>query len=147
MKNLLAVSIGVIVSILIGSLFMKVSSKPEAAEFVSGSNEIKAFQVAAFNTEDAALKEASNKNGIVIKDNNYYCVYVAILKEQENINKMVSYLNDTNTYYYIKNIELDEYISTELIKYEELMKKTTSNVAFLRLNEQILKFVGENNEN
>lgn len=147
MKNVLAVSVGVIISILIGSLFMKVSSKPEQVKFVNANNETKAFQIAAFNTLETALKEAENKKGIVIKDNDYYCVYIAILKDQENINKMISYLNDINTYYYIKNIEINNDLSDELIKYEELMKNTTSNVAFLKLNEQILKLVGDNNEN
>lgn len=147
MKNIFAVSVGVFIAILIGSLFMGISNREEDTTPVSSSNEIKAFQIAAFNDQKTADEEANKKKGIVIKDNNYYCVYIAILKDQTNINKMISYLNENKTYYYLKTIDLNSDLTSELIKYEELMKNTTSNVAFLKLNDQILKLIGENYEN
>ena len=148
MKNILAVTFGVIVAVFIGSLFMRVSSDTEeASTLVNYENNLKAFQVAAYNSLNAAEEEAKSKNGVVIKDDDYYCVYIAILRDSSNINRMIKYLNDNQTYYYVKNIDLSDEIQDNLIKYEELMKNTNSDVAFLKLNNQILKMVGDNSEN
>lgn len=147
MKNILAVTFGVIISVIIGSLFMKVSNNPsDSSTLVNYENNIKAFQVAAYTSIQAADEEAKNKNGIVIKDDDYYCVYIAILRDSSNVNRMIKYLNDTQTYYYVKNIDLSSDIQDNLTKYEELMKNTNSDVAFIKLNNQILKMVGEFNE-
>ncbi|MBO5475719.1 MAG: hypothetical protein J5982_04385 [Bacilli bacterium] len=147
MKNILAVTFGVIISVIIGSLFMKVSNNPsDSSTLVNYENNIKAFQVAAYTSTQAAEEEAKNKNGIVIKDDDYYCVYIAILRDSSNVNRMIKYLNDTQTYYYVKNIDLSSDIQDNLTKYEELMKNTNSDVAFIKLNNQILKMVGEFNE-
>lgn len=147
MKNILAVTFGVIISVIIGSLFMKVSNNPsDSSTLVNYENNIKAFQVAAYTSIQAAEEEAKNKNGIVIKDDDYYCVYIAILRDSSNVNRMIKYLNDTQTYYYVKNIDLSSDIQDNLTKYEELMKNTNSDVAFIKLNNQILKMVGEFNE-
>ena len=148
MKNILAVTFGVIISVIIGSLFMKVSNNPsDSSTLVNYENNIKAFQVAAYTSIQSAEEEAKNKNGIVIKDDDYYCVYIAILRDSSNVNRMIKYLNDTQTYYYVKNIDLSSDIQDNLTKYEELMKNTNSDVAFIKLNNQILKMVGEFNEN
>ena len=147
MKNILAVTFGVIISVIIGSLFMKVSNNPsDSSTLVNYENNIKAFQVAAYTSIQAAEEEDKNKNGIVIKDDDYYCVYIAILRDSSNVNRMIKYLNDTQTYYYVKNIDLSSDIQDNLTKYEELMKNTNSDVAFIKLNNQILKMVGEFNE-
>ena len=148
MKNILAITFGVIISVFIGSLFMRISSDEDSlSSLVNYENNIKAFQVAAYTSFNAALDEAKNKNGIVIKDEDYYCVYIAILRDSSNINRMIKHLNDNQTYYYVKNIDLSSEIQEELVKYEELMKNTTSDVAFLKLNDQILKMVGDSSEN
>ena len=148
MKNILAITFGVIVAVFIGSLFMRVSGDTEeSTTLVNYENNVKAFQVAAYTSLNAANDEAKSKNGVVIKDNDYYCVYIAILRDSSNINRMIKYLNDNQTYYYVKNIDLSSEIQDNLIKYEELMKNTNSDVAFIKLNNQILKMVGDYSEN
>lgn len=148
MKNILAITSGVIIAVFIGSLFMRVSSDTEGTStLVNYENNVKAFQVAAYTSLNAANDEAKSKNGVVIKDNDYYCVYIAILRDSSNINRMIKYLNDNQTYYYVKNIDLSSEIQDNLIKYEELMKNTNSDVAFIKLNNQILKMVGDYSEN
>lgn len=148
MKNILAITFGVIIAVFIGSLFMRVSSDvEESSTLVNYENNVKAFQVAAYTSLSSAQEEAKNKNGVVLKDDDYYCVYISILRDSTNINRMIKYLNDTQTYYYVKNIDLSSGAQENLTKYEELMKNTNSDVAFLKLNDQILKMVGEYNEN
>lgn len=147
MKNILAITFGVIIAVFIGSLFMKVSSdSDDSTTLVNYENNVKAFQVAAYNSRSSAEDEAKSKNGVVIKDEDYYCVYIAILRDSSNINRMIKYLNDTQTYYYVKNIDLSSEVQDNLTKYEELMKNTNSDVAFIKLNNQILKMVGDMNE-
>jgi hypothetical protein len=143
MKNIIAITIGVVISVLIGTLFANLTSKEDTSVVVSSTNETKAFQVGSYTNFDNASIEATNKNGIVVKDGSYYCVYVSVLKDTANINKMVEYLNKNNIYYYIKNITISSELESELVKYEELMKNSSSDVAFMKLNEQILKLVGE----
>lgn len=148
LKNILAITFGVIIAVFIGSLFMRVSSEnEETSTLVNYENNVKAFQVAAYTSLNAAKSEAEKKKGIVIQDGDYYCVYIAILRDSANINRMIKYLNDNQTYYYIKNIDLSGDAQNDLIKYEELMKNSNSDVAFLKLNDQILKMVGETHEN
>lgn len=120
---------------------MGISKEPQenVTPVMSESNTIKAFQVGAFTSKETAEKEALSKSGKVITDGQYYYVYVAILSDQENIDKMINYLDEKNYYYYLKNINLSSEFKIELSKYEELMKQTTSHIAFLELNKRVLE--------
>ena len=82
-------------------------------------------------------------NGTVEYDGTYYYVYASILSDSQNIEHMINYLNENNIYYYVKNITASEAFKNELYKYEELMKSTVSDVAFLELNEKILDLYEE----
>ena len=141
MKNIIAVISAIFVSLLLGYAFMGVSKEPQenVTPVMSESNTIKAFQVGAFTSKETAEKEALSKSGKVITDGQYYYVYVAILSDQENIDKMINYLDEKNYYYYLKNINLSSEFKIELSKYEELMKQTTSHIAFLELNKRVLE--------
>ena len=93
MKNIIAVISAIFVSLLLGYAFMGVSKEPQenVTPVMSESNTIKAFQVGAFTSKETAEKEALSKSGKVITDGQYYYVYVAILSDQEYIDKIKSY--------------------------------------------------------
>lgn len=141
MKSIIVAVFSVIGAIFIGSLFMNVASTEEenTTPAINTSSILKAFQVGAYKTEDSAKREAKLKGGIVASDGDYYYVYVSLLQEPDNIEKMINYLDDKNYYYYVKNIPASGTFLKELYKYEELMKGTTSKIAFLELNKRILE--------
>ena len=146
MKSLYTILISVITSILIGTLFMDVSSTEEQ-EVISTNQEIVAFQIGAYKTLENATKISDLYDGIVIKEEEHFTVYVAILSNQINIDRMINHLNELNVYYFLKKIETPYLYKDELYKYEELMKKTTSDVAYLKLIQQSLKKYKEYYEN
>lgn len=118
---------------------MKVSKEKEIMPTISDINTAKIFQVGVYTNESDALKEASIKKGIVIKEDDNYVVYVAILKSAGNIERMINYLTENNIYYILKDITIDSEFLETLIKYEELMDNATSDVAFIQLNKKILE--------
>lgn len=138
MKNVFSLILGSLISIFIASLLMPTSSEPE----IPVMNELttKVFQLGAYEDKVSADEYANKTNAKVVFRDNYYYVYLSILSDQENIDKMVSYLNNNNIYYYIKNIETNETFQNELIKYEELMKQTSSDIAFIELNKRIMDY-------
>lgn len=146
MKQILTISLAVIVSIFIGTFFMKVSNDDADIPVMSDVKNVKAFQVGVYTNEENARREAELKKGIVVHENEYYYVYVAILAEQINIEKMSNYLNQNNIYYYIKDITVKEEFKQELFAFENMMFTTTSEVAFLQLNTKILESFGGYNE-
>ena len=102
MKNIIAVILGIASSMLIATLFMDVSSSPsENVTPVMGEiGEIKAFQVGAFESIEKATDVANEKQGIVVSDDNLNYVYIAILSNSLNIERMINYLDSINSYYY-----------------------------------------------
>lgn len=101
--------------------------------------EIKIFQIGAFKDIKSATNLKEKENSILIKTNDYYYVYKSILIKEENISKMINYLNDKNVYYYIKNDYIDSNKLKKIEEYENLMKDTTSELAFITINNKILK--------
>lgn len=139
MKNLISLILAVLLAVGIGSLFMKsTSTDQEMDTMVNSSTNLKAFQVGAFTNKESAMELATSLDAKIIHDESYYYVYYGILSKSENIEKMIKYLNDNNIYYYVKNIDASLAFKDELLKYEELMKETTSDIAFIELNKRIL---------
>lgn len=142
MKNILSMIFAVVIAILLGTFLIKVSDKEPTLETISIS-QLKAFQLGAYETEYSANKN-KRENTIVVKEGNMYCIYAAILSEKANIERMINYLNNKNTYYYIKDISANTSFYEELYKYEMMMKETTSDVAFTELNNKILELFRSN---
>lgn len=140
MKNVLASVLSIIVSVLIGSLFMKVSNAEEETiqPTINTNSSVKAFQVGAFTNQASAEEEAVLKEGKVSYDGEFYYVYISILSDEKNLEQMRNYLDEKNIYYYIKTIDVNQEFKDKLITYEELMKETASDVAFMQLNQRIL---------
>ncbi|MCH5166425.1 MAG: hypothetical protein J1F35_00900 [Erysipelotrichales bacterium] len=129
----------VVFSIFIVALFMEVTEDKEIIPVMIDSNSAKLFKTGTYNTKDEAEKEASLKKGIVMEENDTYNVYISILKNASNIERMINYLDENNIYYNLIDIQLDSEFVETLNKYEELMNNSTSTVAFLQLNKKILE--------
>ncbi len=100
----------------------------------------KAFQVGVYTTEELANTYKSKyKNAIVIKDNELYRVYVAILRKENNIENMANYLNKNNIDYYIKEINIsDKNLKNTINEYESIMNNN-SEIVFLEINKMIME--------
>ena len=138
MKNVIAAVLAVIVAIGLGSLFIERHKAEKVNTVMNEVTELKAFQVGAFSNQDAATDLATKLNGKVINGDNLYYVYISVLSDAENIAKMINYLNKNSIYYYMKTVDASDNFKNELYKYEELMKATTSDIAFWELNKQLI---------
>lgn len=100
----------------------------------------KAFQVGVYTSEELANTYKSKyKNAIVIKDNELYRVYVAILRKENNIENMSSYLNRNNIDYYIRNININNSNLKKYIDEYENIMNNDSEVVFLEINKMIME--------
>jgi len=104
------------------------------------STKYKAFQVGVYTNLEAAKTYSSKyTNSIVIKENELYRVYIAILKDSNNIENMKKYLNKKGIEYYLKDIELiDQNIKNTINQYENIMD-INNEVIFLELNKKIME--------
>lgn len=100
----------------------------------------KAFQVGVYTSIDLAnTYKSKHKNAIVIKDNELYRVYVAILRKENNIENMSNYLNKNNIDYYIRDINIsDKNLKNTIDEYENIMS-SDSEVVFLEINKMIME--------
>ena len=100
----------------------------------------KAFQVGVYTNLDAAITYSSKyEDAIIIEDNELYRVYVAILKDQDNIENMSKYLNTHGIDYYLKDISINNKdVKKEIQGYESLMDNE-SEVVFLEINKMIME--------
>lgn len=100
----------------------------------------KAFQVGVYTDISIAnTYKTKYNNAIVVKDNELYRVYVAILKDNKNIEDMCSYLNRNNIEYYIRNIEIkDKNLKNKIKEYESIMN-SDSQIVFLEVNKMIME--------
>ena len=139
MKNYIYIAIPVFISIFLGTIFMDVSKDGDTIPVMSDTSSLNLFQPGSDADLEVAEKEASLKKGITLKIENNYHVYIGILKNPINIERMISYLDEKNIYYYIKDINLDPVFLEVLNKYEDLMLSSNSSVAFFQLNKKILE--------
>lgn len=134
MKKVLKIIIVFIIGIICGYYICNIN--PKKIFDIS----YKAFQVGVYTTEELANTYKSKyKNAIVIKDNELYRVYVAILRKENNIENMANYLNKNNIDYYIKEINIsDKNLKNTIDEYENIMNNN-SEIVFLEINKMIIE--------
>ena len=104
------------------------------------TNKYKAFQIGVYTDIDAANTFSKlMKDSIIIKDNELYRVYAAILKNDNNIDNMSKYLNKNNIDYYLKDIEINDKEIVSIIKDYENIMNNNSEVVFLEMNKMIME--------
>lgn len=146
MKNLLAVILGFGASVLVALFFMP-HTEEEAVIPVMNEVTTKAIQVGVFLNEDKALSEANRLDARVIKEDGYYYLYYSVLSDTENINKIKNHLDSSGIKNFTKVISTKTEFQDNLWQYENMMKKTTSNIAFLELNKRIMDLYEASYEN
>lgn len=134
MKKFLKIIIVFIIGIICGYYICNINPKKIF------DTSYKAFQVGVYTTEELANTYKSKyKNAIVIKDNELYRVYVAILRKENNIENMANYLNKNNIDYYIKEINIsDKNLKNTIDEYENIMNNN-SEIVFLEINKMIME--------
>lgn len=134
MKKVLKIIIVFIIGIICGYYVCNINPKKIF------DTSYKAFQVGVYTTEELANTYKSKyKNAIVIKDNELYRVYVAILRKENNIENMSNYLNKNNIDYYIKEVNIsDKNLKNTINEYESIMNNN-SEIVFLEINKMIME--------
>ena len=99
-----------------------------------------AFEVGVYTNKEAANTIRSKYNSaIVVKDDELYRVYVSILKDETNIDKMSKYLKNNNVDFYKKEISISDInVKNKIDNYERIMNNN-SEVVFLELNKLIIE--------
>lgn len=121
------------------TVLMDVSKDEATIPVMNEITSTKVFKIGAFKDEDTAEKEASLKKGIVISNNGTFEVIIGILNKAPNIERLITYLDKKNIYYYIEDITITPGFLDTLKKYEDLMMTANSSVSFLQLNKKILE--------
>lgn len=103
-------------------IFYKVMLKDSTSSTLT----VSAFQVGVFSNYDNALKVADRNNGIVIPDDDLYRVYVAILYDNDAIDKLSNYYKTIGLNYYLKEISVTQDFINNIKDDEELIKKSSS---------------------
>lgn len=100
----------------------------------------KAFQVGVYTSMDAATTYSSKyKNAIIIQDNELYRIYVAILKDKDNIESMSRYLDSKGIDYYLKDLSIDDKnLKKTITEYENVMSNE-NEIVFLEINKMIME--------
>ena len=99
----------------------------------------KGFQIGVYTDYEKANKIKEKYSGsILIKDEELYRVYYAVLHDENNIELMEKYLNDNKISYYEKNIEINDLkVIQQMSNLESLMVDANDSL-FLELNKKIL---------
>lgn len=98
---------------------------------------VNAFQVGAFTSYDNAIRVAERDNGIVVKDEDIFRVYVAILYDKEAVNKLGDYYNKIGLNYYLRPIYVSNSFIEEIKDNEELLK-VSSTETYVTINSDVL---------
>lgn len=134
MKKLIKIIIAFIVGIFIGYYLCNINllTNPFKDTF-------KAFQIGVYTNYETANTYASKyKDSIVIKDDELFRVYAAILKDEKNIEKMSKYLYRNDIDYYLKDIYISDIeLLSEIKEYENLMNN--NQTVFLEINKIIME--------
>lgn len=106
------------------------------------------FQVGVYtDLENASKIKEKYEGSVLIKDEELYRVYYAILHNNKNIQVMERHLQNSNINYYLKDLEIvDMNLIAEISNLESLMVDA-NNPLFLELNKKILNsYEGYTNE-
>lgn len=101
-----------------------------------------AFQIGVYSNYDNASKVADRNNGIVVLDSDLYRVYVAILKDEENVRRMKEYFDEICLNYYLKEVFINRNFGDEISTYETMISKSSSDT-YNALNKDILNIYKE----
>mgnify|MGYP007121311287 CR=1 FL=1 len=135
-KTLLTILGAILVGFGLGLFFFDTNIEALATSVKS----IYAVQVGVYKNIDNAKDVANKMGGIVVLDNDYYRVYIDIIKDKEILNSREEYYKNNNINYYLKIINPSKEFITKLDDYEMILKNTSISADKIRVvREKILK--------
>lgn len=114
-------------------LFNKSIPKKEETNYKTGT----AFQIGVYSDYNNALNIANKNNGIVIKDENIYRVYISLLTNEEAIAKITKYYDDLGLNYYPREVKVSTEFIHDISIYEDMINKS-NNDTYNTINNNIL---------
>ena len=140
MKKIL---VTILISVIVGASFAFVIYKnvnDEVSLAIKEENVVSFFQVGVFKSEENANAFMKNySSSIVIKDNEYYRVIIAILESDTAISKEKEYFDFLGINYYEKKESINnKAFLNKLREYEELLIASSSDT-YSTINSNILK--------
>ena len=136
--------ITMLVAILIGAVlgnFLFEQYKLESENVIKEVNSTYFFMEGSYSTESQANNAVSNniKTYLIVKEDANYIVYLAITKDNNNLDKLKKLYNDLGINCSIKkmSVENEEFLAM-LEQMDILLNKTSSNDEILAINEVIL---------
>lgn len=95
----------------------------------------KAFQIGVFSNYDNAYRVAQRNNGIVVNDEDYFRVYVAILYDDLAISKLCSYYDEIGLNFYLKEVRVsDDFVESISVNEDLLIKSSSDTYSVINLN-------------
>ena len=138
-KTLLTILGAILVGFGLGLFFFK-KFDTNIEALATSVKSIYAVQVGVYKNIDNAKDVANKMEGIVVLDNDYYRVYIDIIKDKEILNSREEYYKNNNINYYLKIINPSKEFITKLYDYEIILKNTSISADKIRIvREKILK--------
>ena len=138
-KTLLTMLGAILVGFGLGLFFFK-KFDTNIEALATSVKSIYAVQVGVYKNIDNAKDVANKMKGIVVLDNDYYRVYIDIIKDKEILNLREEYYKNNNINYYLKIINPSKEFITKLDDYEIILKNTSISADKIKVvREQILK--------
>ena len=138
-KTLLTILGAILVGFGLGLFFFK-KFDINIEALATSVKSIYAVQVGVYKNIDNAKDVANKMGGIVVLDNDYYRVYIDIIKDKEILNSREEYYKNNNINYYLKIINPSKEFITKLDDYEIILKNTSISADKIRVvREKILK--------
>lgn len=138
-KTLLTILGAILVGFGLGLFFFK-KFDTNIEALATSVKSIYAVQVGVYKNIDNAKDVANKMEGIVVLDNDYYRVYIDIIKDKEILNLREEYYKNNNINYYLKIINPSKEFIDKLDDYEIILKNTSISADKIRVvREKILK--------
>ncbi|CCZ89143.1 unknown [Coprobacillus sp. CAG:605] len=138
-KTLLTILGAILVGFGLGLFFFK-KFDTNIEALATSVKSIYAVQVGVYKNIDNAKEVANKMEGIVVLDNDYYRVYIDIIKDKEILNSREEYYKNNNINYYLKIINPSKEFITKLDDYEIILKNTSISADKIGVvREKILK--------
>ena len=138
-KTLLTILGAILVGFGLGLFFFK-KFDTNIEALATSVKSIYAVQVGVYKNIDNAKDVPNKMEGIVVLDNDYYRVYIDIIKDKEILNSREEYYKNNNINYYLKIINPSKEFIDKLDDYEIILKNTSISADKIRVvREKILK--------
>lgn len=138
-KTLLTILGAILVGFGLGLFFFK-KFDTNIEALATSVKSIYAVQVGVYKNIDNAKDVANKMEGIVVLDNDYYRVYIDIIKDKEILNLREEYYKNNNINYYLKIINPSKEFIDKLDDYEIILKNTSISADKIGVvREKILK--------